>query len=227
MTNTAESAGKSNHLDQIVQEVVRRLIAAPNDEGRKNRTEDQEQTTVVAEAEPTLRLDDRVVTTELLRNRLEGIKRLVVKRLAVVTPLVKDELRSRNIRLEEVSGSDDGPASSETIQVVCHDTDIPAEASKQLAGLNVKWSRIQQLDGAVEAVNESLRGGKNRSVLVTGQPELAACLANRDRGTRAAHCDSQQAMQRACQTLSCNVLVTQPTDNLLEFIGHYLTSTPS
>ena len=73
-------------LEWIVREVVRRL-QAPSDTG---------ETSVQA---ARLKISDRLVTTETLRQKLEGIQRVEVAANAVVTPAVVDLLRERQIDL--------------------------------------------------------------------------------------------------------------------------------
>jgi len=48
-----------------------------------------------------LAVGDRVVTMRSLEGRLGGVTRIVVKRRAVVTPAVRDELKQRKIELVE------------------------------------------------------------------------------------------------------------------------------
>lgn len=47
----------------------------------------------------TLTLEANVVTMVELRDKLEGVQKLVVKPRAIVTPLVRDELTDRKIEL--------------------------------------------------------------------------------------------------------------------------------
>lgn len=73
-------------VEYIIREVIRRLMAMANetscDEGG------------------TVKLTERLVTMATLDGRLANIKRLIVAKKAIVTPLVRDELRSRKITLE-------------------------------------------------------------------------------------------------------------------------------
>lgn len=56
-------------------------------------------------AATNLMIEERVVTTELLRGRLEGIQSLQVMQKAIVTPAVLDDLRDHNIELRRVDAS--------------------------------------------------------------------------------------------------------------------------
>jgi hypothetical protein len=46
-----------------------------------------------------LRLDERVITMDLVTGKLTGVCRLIVNGRSIITPSVRDELRSRNIEL--------------------------------------------------------------------------------------------------------------------------------
>jgi hypothetical protein len=78
-------------VERIVREVLRRLEASGErvgDNGDASATEPRE--LVIAE---------RVVTLERIAGRLGGVRRVVVRSRAVVTPSVRDELRDRKIEL--------------------------------------------------------------------------------------------------------------------------------
>jgi hypothetical protein len=78
-------------FERVVQEVIRRLVA-------QGMTIQRPETVVT-----DLTLDQRVVTLNLLEGRLNGIRRLIVKRRTIVTPAVKDELRTRGIELQRTN----------------------------------------------------------------------------------------------------------------------------
>jgi hypothetical protein len=77
-------------FEQIVQEVIRRLL---------DRGVGVMDAVVPAETTTKLEIEDRLVTLETLRDRLDGVGEVVVARRAVVTPAVIDELNDRSIRL--------------------------------------------------------------------------------------------------------------------------------
>jgi hypothetical protein len=74
-------------FEQIVVEVMRRLGV--------RMTGDERSSSPVAE----LRVTDRVITMQSIEGRLNGVTRVVVRRRAVITPAVKDELKDRKIEL--------------------------------------------------------------------------------------------------------------------------------
>jgi hypothetical protein len=78
-------------VERIVLEVLRRL-------GVSGRVAGDERSSSPG---TELRIADRVVTMRLIEGRLKEVTRIVVKRRAVVTPAVKDELKQRKIELVE------------------------------------------------------------------------------------------------------------------------------
>jgi hypothetical protein len=73
-------------VEYIIREVIRRLLAMGNEPSRND--------------DGTVKLTERLVTMATLDGRLANMKRLIVVKKAIVTPLVRDELRSRKITLE-------------------------------------------------------------------------------------------------------------------------------
>jgi hypothetical protein len=75
-------------LEWIVSEVVRRLRAGG-----------AESTQPTAPSTSQLAIDERLVTLETLRNRLDKVSTLKVPAKAIVTPAVVDRLKELNIQL--------------------------------------------------------------------------------------------------------------------------------
>ena len=73
-------------VEYIIREVIRRLMAMGNETSRDDGG--------------TVKLTERLVTMSTLDGRLANVKRLIVGKKALVTPLVKDELKKRKITLE-------------------------------------------------------------------------------------------------------------------------------
>lgn len=77
-------ANKDWDFERIVREVIRRLQA-------------MEATPVAGRGQ--LVVTDRLVTWQALEDRVAGVNSVMVPRGAVVTPLVRDELKDRNVKL--------------------------------------------------------------------------------------------------------------------------------
>ena len=70
-------------IDRIVREIVRRLRAEIE----------------VQPAATALTLDARVVTLSHLEGKLDGVRQLMVRSQAILTPSVRDELTDKKIEL--------------------------------------------------------------------------------------------------------------------------------
>lgn len=82
-------------IEWIVREVVRRLEAAHSTNGPPKPSDPQ--------SVSHLRLSERLITTETLRHRLEGVRVLEVAPRAIVTPAVIDLLKDRTIQLQRTT----------------------------------------------------------------------------------------------------------------------------
>jgi hypothetical protein len=80
-------------VERIVVEVIRRLGLLDTNPTRERGIADGTDLTLV----------EKVITTRTIDSRLTGVSRLLVPPRAVVTPAVKDELKSRNIELIRLS----------------------------------------------------------------------------------------------------------------------------
>jgi len=81
-------------VEWIVVEVIRRL-------GLLDGADNQPRVAMVERNSTTveLRLTDRVVTLNSIEGQLTNVSKLVVSKQAVVTPAVKDELKTKRIAL--------------------------------------------------------------------------------------------------------------------------------
>lgn len=190
-----------DELERIVREVVRGLTAA------RNRGHD-----VIAsppsDNHATLQIDDPVISMQTLEGKLEGIHDVVVARSAVVTPLVRDELRARQIRLRrDVIGT---TASQVPLKIVCHGTVTELRHIKTMGDSEVCHTRSleQARDALARSVNAQTFG-----VLLTANPEAAVCVINRDSTLHAFVGLSETNVRRARATMAANVIVLPRRDD--------------
>jgi hypothetical protein len=136
---------------------------------------------------------------------------LVVPRGAVLTPAARDELRKRGIALASAVESQ---KSTQRAQIL-----ILAEASIQsmplVAALERDGARIQVTSAAcgADAVLELCRrvlAERCLGLILTAEPALALCLANRQRGVRACQAHDVQAAMDAIKSIAPNLLVLDP-----------------
>lgn len=90
-------------VERIVMEVIRRLgLLDTNPTRQRGMAAIERDGVAVGERSSTtaeLRLTEKVVSLRLLEGKLTGIKKLIVQPRAIVTPAVKDELKTCKIEL--------------------------------------------------------------------------------------------------------------------------------
>jgi hypothetical protein len=203
-------AGNPIDLESIVREVVRQLQSpSPADAPRGT-----DRPSAPRDATGTLEVTERVVTWVGLKDRLAGIRRLIVPAGAVLTPSVRDELRKRSIawKMADQSGrAADAKTAALVIAAACGPYDaetavqaIAAEAGRaDPIGCGHLADMIRQL--GVRIAHDSVPG-----VLVTTEPALAACLANRYAPLRAVWATGLAAVAEGERSLGANLLVLDP-----------------
>ena len=199
-------------IDGIVDEVLRRLrervssaaaAVVPESTPRKAET--------CADGE--LRLAERVVTLAVIDGRLAGIRHVVVRPDAVVTPAVNDLLRKRNIGVtrDEFQPAD-RLAGTPLVMAASETSYDPAPLLAQTGGELLTAGTLAK---AIEALAERIRGRNQLGVLLTGQIAAAVCLANRRQGVRAAVGGSLPMIRDAVQSVAANLVVIDPAGRTL------------
>jgi hypothetical protein len=202
-------AGNPIDVEAIVREVVRQLQSpSPADAPRGT-----DRPSVPREVPRTLEITERVVTWVGLKDRLAGIRRLIVPAGAVLTPSVRDELKKRHIAWKMADSSRQAAAKTAALVIAaaCGQYDagtavqaIAAEASRaDPIGCGDLTDMIRQLGARIA------RGGVP-GVLVTTEPALAACLANRYAPLRAVWATGLAAVAEGERSLGANLLVLDP-----------------
>lgn len=185
-----------NDLDQIVAEVVRRLTAAAAGDGQASRR--------AGEQAGVLAIDDRVVTLNSVDGRLDGLRRLIVQRRAIITPALRDELSKRGIELDR-GGSGGTMRRDTSIGIVrCHLVRAPA-----VPGV-AEDVTADALDKLTRLTTEQLENPDRRVVVLIGQPAIAVCALNRNARVRAAQARSVECAKSASRSIAANVLVVDP-----------------
>ncbi len=212
----------AQRIEQIVAEVVRRLselstasaVPAPAAAAASNPAAPKPaapKPAAPALPSDTLVLDVRVISTDTIRGRLQGIRTLVVPRRTVVTPSARDELHKRHVRLEHQAApaTTDQPAELTVVRYThaadaaraCATLPLPSGASEQLR---------DDLAAAVSVANEAVRCSHRVAVLVTDQTLAAVCLLNRAPHVRAAVARHVDDVPRAIAAIGVNVLIVDP-----------------
>lgn len=165
----------------------------------------------------------RVLTLETLDGRLDGLRKIIAAKNAVLTPSVRDELRKRKIEIVRDSdsskpstcshtqnGKRTEPAEKRTLRLLVRRP--LAEPTALLTTLR-RDGDVDALffDDAEEIVQDVLtRLPQGRNVALTGEPARLLCLANRRPELCAVTaCDPKQVAVDT-ETVGANLLVVDP-----------------
>jgi hypothetical protein len=193
-------------IEQIVQEVMRRLMpnsaTAPVSSETKNGQ--------------TTQLTDSVITADVLAEKVAGRSKVVVEERAIVTPSARDWLRHNKVEL--IHGATGASASVEMKSdklVITQSSSQTIDRVLEDAGRksNGGWNRksVESADEAAKkAIGEFRRESSRVIVVLTSEPEFAACLANRNEKVRAAVVADAAAVVRVKSRLDGNVFVIDP-----------------
>ena len=195
-------------IEQIVAEVMRRLMPTAASAPASSETNNGQST----------QLTDSVITADVLAEKVVGRSNVVVGERAIVTPSARDWLRHNKVELihgTTAAGATDSVevnsgklvithAASQTIDRVLEDAARPATGG---------WNRkcVQTVDEAAKkAIGELRRESSRVIVVLTSEPEIVACLANRNEKVKAAVVADAAAVARVKSGLDGNVFVVNP-----------------
>jgi hypothetical protein len=201
-------------IEQIVQQVVRHFAvppvaaapatvekpqAAPREEGTRE----------------GVRVAGRVITHEVLASTARQARVVHIEARAIVTPSARDFLRQHAIQLVRESAPASGTVQSPQRWLVLVSQSSPSvsAALEGLASLGVACTaRVagSPAEAAAEAITVLCRGEVQQVVVFTSQPELVACLANRQERVRAAATGDVAGIERIRRQLQCNLLALDP-----------------
>lgn len=198
-------------MERIVQAVLRRLPADALSRGASTSGE--------------LRLSERVVSVEALRDLPRGTKHIVISPRAIVTPAAKDLLKAQGVSVRrEAAGAAsaaNGVATTlstplPSLELVTFACETPLDLV-ELAGLAAKSDVRCRLANAVPHAElagflASLAGGTSpqRSICFTSQNTLVLCAANRHPQLRAAAANCSCCVREAAGAIGANLLVVNP-----------------
>jgi len=162
--------------------------------------------------EGNLVLAASVVSINDVHGRLESVRRVVVRRRAVVTPAVRDELLRRGIALEY---DDSDVKASPAVRLVMIATGTgfdpaPLAAALEREGYCVERSASDCLIAAVDALANEITRPDKLGVLLTSHAAAGLCLANRLIGVRAIIGTNAAETARSAAAVGANILVANP-----------------
>ena len=234
--------GLNLDIDRVVREVLDALAAlnVPTPE----REAPVPDTSSVSISTPShtpdiLRLTERVVSLDSIRGRLEGIEQIAVRRGAVVTPSVRDELHKHSVKLvvdetnsdiaatpseapvntndntaQQTSDGDNENADPTKPGVLIATMDANRDATivaepLRRVGCSSTTTDFDCLLEATDRLADAIHEGRT-GLLLTRHVAAGVCLANRMEGVRAvAPCDID-ALEKAARSVGANLLIIDP-----------------
>jgi hypothetical protein len=161
------------------------------------------------------RISAQVVTQALLAESINGSTTVRIGPKAIVTPSALDFVRQRGIEIvrESAAAIAKTTARWQVIVTTPHPNIAPAVESLKQYGI-VCDLRISGLpaETAAQAISAICRGEADKVVVFTAEPELVACLANRNERIRAAAIGDAAALARTQRELKPNALALDPSN---------------
>jgi len=157
---------------------------------------------------------EQVVTQALLSERVNGAKQVRIGPSAILTPSARDFIRNHGIEVIRESLS---LATSTGIRWQVIATVSTPEIAGVVEGLRAHGFaadfRLVGLpaEAANQAISAVCRGEAAKVLVFTNQPELVACLANRNDEIRAAAVGDVAAGERVQRTLHPNLIAIDPS----------------
>lgn len=159
-----------------------------------------------ANAGDVLTSQDRLLTLATLEGKLDGLRRLVVHRKAIVTPSLREELSRRGIELDR-GGANGAKRAEVAVGVVRFD----AERAPSLHGLGLAEDvTAKSAASLVKLVTKQLGNNDRIVVVLTKQTMVALCALNRSSVVRAAIATNVDSVRTAVRSIAANVLVVDP-----------------
>ena len=205
-------AGMTNNSNQraAVEQIVRQVLAELRTGGRDPVKAQGMPSLGTPSTNGQLTLTTKVITAAALEGRLSNVTHLLVPRGAVFTPAARDELKRFKVTIASTVDVAK-PAGDATIYLGVAATSYdakPLSSALSADGVNVQCLGSGPLSEIIAALGKA--NGNDFALLVTDHAAAALCLANRQRGVRAALGSDPAAIDLAVSTLGPNLLVIEP-----------------
>lgn len=219
-------------IDRIVQNVLKQIspssIAAPVKAnatpsaatGAKAAAPKPTPVPVPASASMSVAIHDRVITGDLLAEKVKGQKvPLVIGAKSLLTPTAHDYIRIHRLEVTRAaagatSGGGEKSGTSATARWKLAIVRTSPALEKLFGELGGAWSRDLlgcPDDAASLAITELSRGAVDGVVIAATQSYRAACRANRHEKVRAAYITEPAGVRAARDQMRLNAIVIDPT----------------
>jgi hypothetical protein len=201
----------AEHVELIVQRVLEHL-GAPG--GSASGATGSTSSTLPANAPGAMLISEPVVTQALLAEAIKGGKQVRIGPATILTPSARDFIRNHGIEVvrETSSRSASSGVRWQVIATVSTPEVAAALEGLKTRGINADFRLVGlPAEAATQAVSAVCRGEAAKVVVFTSQPELVACLANRNEQLRAAAVNDTATSERVQRTLNPNLVAIDPS----------------
>ena len=198
-------------IDRIVREVLAELTTASTPAPVPPKSPEPPPT--IQSNNHELVLASRLVTMNEVAGRLAGVRRLVVRPGAVITPAVKEEIGKRNIQVIFSAASKDVPNGPLKLVIIAARTKIdpqPLSAALRNDGIDVELHSSKCLIEATDRLAGEVKKPGTLGLLLTPHEAESLCLANRLPGVRAIAGREAGQVADDATAVGANVLVVNP-----------------
>ena len=162
-------------------------------------------------------IEDTIITGDLLASRVNDNKTVNIGQHAVLTPSARDLMRQRGITIQRQSTTATQTANgSRWVAIVTKCTPALKTAiddAIQSPGAIVSRELVGTNDEAVQtAVGLICRADADGAIIFSEHPQLAACLANRNRRIRAAIANDAGTVKAVTAAMGANLLCINPVE---------------
>lgn len=195
-------------IDEIVRRVLSRLGPGSSGAPTAPSTSADPPTT-----DSIATIDNPIVTHEVLEQSIGSATRVRILPRAIVTPSARDYIRQRGIEIIRESGVAKQPVQIRAKVFVTAATPQVSAAIESLQAEGIACEKRlpgTTAEAAGEATSALCRGEAAVVLIVTGEPELAACLANRNAMIRATPLSNLSALVAIRATLNPNLIAINP-----------------
>lgn len=162
-----------------------------------------------------VRLTAQVITHDLLAESVTGAATVRIGPKAILTPSARDFVKRLGIKIVREGSAAAAPTTTRWQALVTRSTPQIAAAVEGLTAIGINCDlRVSgtPAEAAAHAISALCRAEAQQAVVFTDQPELVACLANRNDRVRAAAASDAIAVERVRRHLQANLLALDPAN---------------
>lgn len=200
---------QSDLVERVVAEVMRQLMSSAPARSEVAALPGRDLPGRTDVKSSVILLSEKVLTADILDQKARGYAAVQANPRAVITPAARDWLRRHNVHvLREGTLAERSAAPVQKLALIQAGTLAVERLLDAASGSSSRWNqrRTVTVEEAAEQARQAIIDRNSGLVLLlTEEPERAACLANREETVRAAAVTSSLDVDRVRTSMNCNV----------------------